>query len=195
MGGRGSGFWYRYDKKPTLDDMLCLDIHTLKRLGGLRPGYRHLSWSSRGREIGSIGLVVAADRVVLDYRYSPSGTEPKSVQELVVLDFTDCHYGGKRPWFKCLRCQGRVAALYCYHGRFLCRHCHGLRYGCQQETYLDRMYRKTRKVRRRIEGSMNLFDPIWQKPKGMHWSTFEHLMEQELQAHGAVCQSIKTRTR
>ena len=72
MGGRGSGTWCRYDKKSTLDDMLCLDIHTLKRLGGLRPGYRHLSWSSRGRENGSIGLYVGPagafeqDRAVLN---------------------------------------------------------------------------------------------------------------------------------
>jgi hypothetical protein len=197
MGGRGSGTWYRHDKKMTLDNALCLDIRTLKRFGALSPGYRHLSWSSRGRENASIGLYVAADRLVLDYRYSPSGREPKSVQETVMFDFTACHYGGKRPWFQCPCCQGRVAVLYGYRGRFLCRHCHRLPYGCQQETDLDRMYRKTRKIRRRLEGSMNLFDPIlpWQKPQGMHWSTFKRLMDQELQAYVAVCQEMITRTR
>jgi hypothetical protein len=41
------------------------------------------------------------------------------------------------------------------------------------------MYRKARKIRSRLEASNNLLEPIWQKPKGMHWNTFERQREEE----------------
>jgi hypothetical protein len=146
----------------------------------LRPGYIGiLPWSSRGRQIGFIDFHTERDRLALDRG---------PVEQTVLLDWTPCHFGGKRPWFRCPRCTRRVAVLCMYGKWFLCRHCCGLPYASQQETYQGRMLRKARKIRQRLGASMNLLEPIypWQKPKGMHWTTFERLQQQEERAHAAV---------
>ena len=53
MGGRGSGRWFRWDKRPTLDEVCSLDIRLLKRRGLLQPGSRTLwSWSRGAQSSG-----------------------------------------------------------------------------------------------------------------------------------------------
>jgi hypothetical protein len=42
--------------------------------------------------------------------------------------------------------------------------------------------RKARKIRQKLGASMNLLEPIWQKPKGMHWRTFERLRYKAVKA-------------
>jgi len=39
MGGLGSGSWYRWDSKYTVEQCHRLDIRYLKRQGWLKPGY------------------------------------------------------------------------------------------------------------------------------------------------------------
>jgi hypothetical protein len=50
---------------------------------------------------------------------------------------------------------------------------------------MDRMARKARKIRRRLGADEYLESPIWEKPKGMHWSTFERLKLEEAVANQA----------
>ena len=50
---------------------------------------------------------------------------------------------------------------------------------------MDRMMRKARKIRSRLGASESLFDPIWEKPNGMHWKTFERLESEERAANQA----------
>ena len=63
--------------------------------------------------------------MTLIYR-SRSGNEDWEDQNYPVwLDWTPCHFGGERPWFRCpaMGCGRRVAIL--YGGRiFACRHCY-----------------------------------------------------------------------
>ena len=61
----------------------------------------------------------------------------------------------------------------------MCRHCYALPYGSQQETAQDRLYRKVRKIRDRLGASHNLMESLWpwNKPKGMHWSTYDRLAD------------------
>jgi hypothetical protein len=73
----------------------------------------------------------------------------------------------------------QVAVLYGAGKYFLCRHGYDLCYTSQQETEIDRMMRKKRKIRDRLGASHNLSMPIWRKPKGMHWKTFDRLQDQE----------------
>ncbi|ARU56233.1 hypothetical protein OLMES_2163 [Oleiphilus messinensis] len=47
------------------------------------------------------------------------------------------------------------------------------------------MMRKARKIRSRVNASNNLFESVWEKPKGMHWKTFERLKREEMQANQA----------
>jgi hypothetical protein len=44
MGGVGSGSWYRFDKKTTVDECRSLDVRRLHRQGLLKPG-RVFAWS------------------------------------------------------------------------------------------------------------------------------------------------------
>jgi hypothetical protein len=43
------------------------------------------------------------------------------------------------------------------------------------------MMRKARKIRERLQASINLSEPVWYKPKGMHRKTFDRLQERERQ--------------
>ena len=188
MGGPGSGNWYRWDKRTTLDEVKRLDVRWLHRHGYLDRWPRLVTWRCGEQPAGSISVSLQPEGVVLEYRCRVGGGDWESVRQVVTLDWTPCHYGGERPWFRCAGCRQRVAVL-CGEGKwFLCRHCYELPYGSQQETAEDRHYRKVRKIRDRLGASHNLTEPVWpwNKPKGMHWRTWERLRAQEEQAHRVV---------
>ncbi len=48
--------------------------------------------------------------------------------QTVQLATTPCNFGNKRYWFKCSKCDRRIAVLYMLGDVFLCRHCHELTY-------------------------------------------------------------------
>jgi hypothetical protein len=55
-----------------------------------------------GSDAGSINVSTERDAVVLTYRTSPSwSNEWKSINQRVPITWTDCHFGGRRPWFVC----------------------------------------------------------------------------------------------
>ena len=55
------------------------------------------------------------------------------------------------------------------------RHCHQLVYASQREQFHDRALRKAQAIRMKLGGSASFFEPFPDKPKGMHWSTCQHL--------------------
>jgi len=194
MGGPGSGMWYRWDKRTTLDEVKRLDVRWLHRHGYLDGWPRLMTWHRGERQSGSVSVAMVDGHLVAEYRARRRGTEAwEDVRQAITLDWTPCHYGGQRPWFRCPGCRRRVAVL-CGEGKwFLCRSCYALPYGSQQETATDRHYRKIRKIRDRLGASHNLTEPIWpwNKPKGMHWRTWERLRAQEEQAHGLVLADLE----
>jgi hypothetical protein len=187
LGGVGSGNWYRFDMKTTTDECHSVDVRYLHRNGLLKPGHWFsLRWSRAGSETGSIRGVVEGDkrpeRVVLLYRCrSGPGDEWENVKEAVELTRTSCNFGGERPWFICpgvvngVVCGRRVAVLYGPGRYFLCRHCYDLRYESQNENEMYRALRRAQKIRKRLGGSANMMEPFPEKPKGMHWRTYERL--------------------
>ncbi|MBU1665653.1 MAG: hypothetical protein KKG92_09650 [Gammaproteobacteria bacterium] len=60
-------------------------------------------------------------------------------------------------------------------GIFACRHCYKLAYACQRETADDRAMRRADAIRRRLGWDAGIANPEGDKPKGMHWRTFEQL--------------------
>ena len=42
---------------------------------------------------------------------------------------------------------------------------------------------KTRAIRKRLGGSIDLLSPFPEKPKGMHWETYQRLREEAEQAN------------
>ncbi len=176
MGGPGSGNWYRWNKRTTLDDRIAVDVRDWKRRGLLEAG-RGFSWvwSVDGEPKNRIDVRVRTDLVILDYRQRASGEEWRTIEEPVHLTSTPCHLGGKRIWFVCPKCDQRAAKLYSSIPYFLCRRCIKLPYGSQEESDYDRALRRAQKVRHKLGASASMDDPIWEKPKGMHWQTFEGL--------------------
>ena len=176
MGGEGSGNWYRFDKKTTTGECHSVDVRYLHKEGLLTPGCSFsLRWSRGERETGSIrGAVQGSDRperVLLLYRHrSDSGDEWEDVHEPVSLDWTDCNFGGQRPWFVCpgVGCGRRAAILYGPGKYFLCRHCYALVYESQRENAMTRALRRAQAIRERLGGSANMTKPFPEKPKGMH---------------------------
>jgi hypothetical protein len=55
------------------------------------------------------------------------------------------------------------------------------------------MARKARKIRRRLGVDECLDIPIWEKPKGMHWSTFNRLCSKEALANEAATAALINR--
>ncbi len=189
MGGFGSGRWYRWDKQTSMEETRRLDIRFMNQQGMLKQGQRGtISWTVGGRPSGSIGWKMEGDGLVLNYV-----ADGEEIEEYIYLGKTPCHFGGERHWFHCPDCHSRVAVLSLYSSRFICRHCHELPYGCQSEGYTDRMIRKARKIRNKLGADMSLFESIWDKPKGMHWKTFERLQEREQVANDYVTQAMAAR--
>jgi hypothetical protein len=188
VGGVGSGNWYRFDKKTTTGERHCVDVRYLHREGLLNPGgWFSLRWSRAGRETGSIrGAVIGNEKakgVILTYRHrSGPSAEWEDVREPVSLAWTACNFGGERPWFICpgAGCGRRVAILYGPGRYFLCRHCYDLVYESQRENGMYRALHKAhlhkaQSIRERLGGSASMMKLFPQKPKGMHWRTYERL--------------------
>jgi len=180
MGGMGSGNWCRWNKKTTTEEVHSVDIRYMRNQGLLKPNSSGtLSWSCRGEQTGWIRYQAHDSYLRLIYRSRSNGEEWQSMDERIYFQRAPCHYGGERLWFSCPHCHTRVAIVYAHGARFLCRHCCDLPYASQREGYLDRMIRKARKIRQRLDADMNLDFPIFDKPKGMHWKTFNKLKQKE----------------
>ena len=142
MGGRGSGSWYRWDKKTTLEQVRRIDIRFLTKQGFL-DGFTSgtISWDCGGDPRGTIGFKHYNDIITLNYNYRRYGDEWQPVEQKISVLKTDCNYGGHRKWLKCPFCKRRVGVLAGADIHFACRHCYDLPYGSQQETRSDRVIR------------------------------------------------------
>ncbi len=176
MGGSGSGRGYQ-GGKATTNDMRTLDVRRLQRDGLLTPGRAFgWQWTRNGEDVASIQMRTEVDRVMLSYRSRNNGGEWQPMEYPVYLEWTPCHLGGRRAWFRCpvSGCGRHVAIL--YGGTiFACRHCYRLAYASQREAEDDRARRQAEKIRRRLGWPAGIPNPDRGKPKGMHWRTFERL--------------------
>jgi hypothetical protein len=176
MGGPGSGSWQ--SGRSTTSDYRSLDVRKLRRYGWMTPGRAEtVTWSRNGEITASIDVRSEQDRINLQYRYKRDG-DWKQMDYPVSLDWTSCQMGGRRSWFLCPAngCGKRVALLYLGRsGIFACRHCYKLAYACQRETADDRAARRTNTLRKRLGWQAGILNPVGEKPKGLHWSTFERL--------------------
>jgi hypothetical protein len=180
MGGFGSGRWGWHWKKTDTDPLPRLDVRDLARRGKLTPGvWSSVHWTRGGKPAGSIAVVAEPNAVILDYKSKgPMETEWKSIHERISLTFTPCTYGGERPWFVCPSCWSRRAVLYLVGDCFRCRSCHDLAYSSTRERPGDRAQRRANTLRQRLgDASGSRYQGLLypEKPKGMHWRTYERL--------------------
>ena len=190
MGGFGSGRRYG-SGKITTDSMLALDVRRLQREGLLAPG-QSLDWRwqfASGKE-ANIHIRTELGRLILSYRYCLDGGAWQLVEDTVYLEWTGLHFGGGRPWFRCPKqsCGRRVAKLFGAEC-FACRHCQRLAYACQRENLEERATRQAEKIRVRLGWGAK---GEKEKPKGMHWRTYERLKAaHEVHAKVAFDEMIK----
>ena len=172
-----------YGGRTTCESCASIDVRRWHRDGRLRPGqYFSCSWTQGEEPAASISVRAERDAVILIYRSRSWGaSEWKSIEQRVPITWTECHLGGRRPWFICSVCSNgrycgrRAALLYIAGERFACRRCYGLVYASQQETPMHRGIRQARKIRMKLGGSANLCEPFPEKPKGMHRRTYQRL--------------------
>lgn len=185
MGGLGSGrtSW----GTTTTDNVPNIDIRYLKRRGWLDcPCSGTLRWTRGGQPSGSVTATNNGTALVLNFKHRQhDDAEWCSDEQVVSYDRTPCNYGGRRTWFLCPVCSRRVSGLWFVRNRFACRNCQRLPYASQHEGLIDRMYRKAGKIRRRLGLEDITGDPS-DKPKGMHWTTYWRLCDEEWQAMQTV---------
>jgi hypothetical protein len=169
--------------RSTCESCKSIDVRHWHRAGRLRPGqYFSWSWTCGGEPSGNISVRAEQDAVVLMFRSRTYGdAEWKSVEQRVPIIWTACHLGGRRPWFICSvysggrYCGRRVALLYAAGQLFACRRCYGLAYASQHEALHHRGLGKAQKIRMKLCGSPNMIESFPEKPKGMHWRTYDRL--------------------
>lgn len=177
MGGSGSGRWSG-SGGPTCEDYHSIDVNHLARAGYLESGRAGWwRWSRGDEETGSIRLRADDGGIVLMYRTRPWGGEWEDVEQRVSLSYTSANFGGERPWFVCPHCHRRCGKLY-GGSRFYCRKCWGLTYASQRERPHDRLLTRVQDLRTRLGGSPNMLELFPEKPKGMHWRTYDRLRRQ-----------------
>jgi hypothetical protein len=174
MGGIGSGRRYSFDLQKTVNSCNSIDIHYLNRNGLLIPGHViKLTWSEHGRKIAAVNGHITTEGLVLSYRVNG-----ESINELIRIVETPCHYGGNRPWLQCPNCHRRVGKIYLKGKRFLCRLCYNLAYQSQRENASYRQLIRLKSIYKQLGGYNSLGFQI--KPKGMHWKTY-NLLRMEIE--------------
>lgn len=175
MGGMGSGRYIQGGKNTTCNHW-ALDVRQLQRDKLLISDKSFMvSWKRDGQVLASINVRTNSNSVMLNYRHQRFG-DWENKEYPVRLDWTNCAFGGRRAWFLCPAqgCRRRVAILYS-GSIFACRHCYKLAYACQRENSGDRAIRRADNIRKQLGWSAGIANPNGDKPKGMHWVTFERL--------------------
>lgn len=120
--------------------------------------------------------------------------------QVIKLVWTNCNYGGQRPWFICPKCQSRVGKLYdrnhSFRGLslllnlytkedktkvFRCRKCLNLAYLSTRKTKSQRLQSKQFKLIEKLEANwiqLVTNGLVIPKPKGMHISTYLKILNQ-----------------
>lgn len=195
MGGWGSGRRKesRHKRKLTTEEAVCICVGEWHRSGKLEPGSSFLWGPHRSPRLRNM-LDVLVQEQGLWIKHLWAGTKGP---QWLALERTACTFGGARLWFVCPGCQGRAGKLYLTvrerRPGLLCRRCLNLGYSCQREDREQRQARKVKKLQAKLGGSAqtSLQMPLPDKPRGMHWRTYDRLAEAVIQTEMARLGSIR----
>ena len=162
------------------EDYRSVDLAWLRRKGYLRIGYSgSITWSRGGSVTAWIRYRVEGHGLRLIYRTRRSGEDEwRDIDELFPFIYTATNFAGRRQWLQCLSCRQRCRVLF-GGAYFRCRRCHRLKYESQYEPAWLSGTSRAQKIRERYSGSGSLDEPFPEKPKGMHWQTYDRLVAQD----------------
>jgi hypothetical protein len=171
---------YSGSGKRTVENCRSINVLDWHRRGYFRSlQWFSWAWTRSGAQVASINVEMERHSVTLRYRSRSSGEDWTDVKQRVAIAWTPCRFGGERPWFICsvyangTYCGRQVTKLYDADRLFACRHCYRLAYLSQQESAHLRGLWKAQKIRIRLGGSASMLANFPEKPKGMHWRTYE----------------------
>lgn len=94
---------------------------------------------------------------------------------------TNTAFGGTRPWLCCPGCDRNVRVVYRGQAGYRCRQCYCLRYPSQRERSHHRAIGMAQRLRMRLGGSPDLSQAFPDRPKGMHFRTYQRLLMRDEQ--------------
>ena len=200
MGGLGSGR-YEYATTPTVEDCRALDVNEFTDAIEHPGTGATVRWGPKDGPSASIGVQLlpqsddAEKATALRLKYTSTGGvtgEDTAHDYIIPLEYTECNFGGERPWFRCPgitndeHCDRRIAKLHCppQGNLFLCRHCYELGYTSsrtsgddlkQAELRYRRAFARVDKEGRRPHPNSKPWPP--ERPKRMHYDTYEELLD------------------
>jgi len=194
MGGIGSNRWKLKEKRKYIDQSCNIDINVMNKQNALFLGAKYsINWGEKDHIINSIAITVRDKYLEVMYQQKGGQRDGALCETRIDLTFSLCNYGGRRPWFLCPYCDGRVTKLYHLEPGFICRKCSKLPYQSQSETRFDRARYKAGKIRGILGVEDDIFSPVLTPPKGMCWKTFDRLYKQLKQAE-KICLSEMGKT-
>ena len=107
----------------TVEHFQSIDVHQLHHAGALHERLVSFPWCSF-RCPGLVRVTSNKWRVDVEFRGGASQRIP--------VNWTQCNFGGWRPWFRCGRCDARVAKLYNTGASLSCRRCNDFWYASQR---------------------------------------------------------------
>lgn len=176
---------------PTVEDHSRVDLRRLVKYAGPHPAYQGtLRWSD-GSSV-RYHLVRAGERGALAVWWSAEGRAFSFSADLVT---TAQKLGGRRWWCLCPRCGRRCAVLLVAAAADAlgCRVCLAVGYRSQRERGYQRLTSKCENLRRRYGGPPSLLAPWADKPKGMHWRTWEVVSTDDLLLRRAALLAVGRR--
>lgn len=194
MGGYGSGKRVGSRQRPIKGESLRVSSTYLHQEDLIQRGQEFeksstLTYTSNRRKGKStIGITTLPNEIQIDYTITDKRSGDK--QEFsysVTVEWTECNFGGYRPWFRCpsANCNERVEKLYKppNENYFACRHCHDISYhrcNISGKPTDIAMYKKRRLADKLDEDEpdvrVGLTPP--NKPKDMHWETYNDLYDE-----------------
>jgi hypothetical protein len=183
MGGLGSGCYAR-DAKDTTEQYPSVNISALRKQGVLDSGGSgFVPWYWWGELTALIASEFRGGLLVL-HCFRRYDDEWRRFSRQVGLDQTPCNFGGLRDWFLCPLCAERAGVLYAARTRFACRHCLNLTYQSTRESGLVRLFKKQTQIIKKLGGTGST---IPEKPKNMHWKTYNRLVTEYCQWGRVSC--------
>lgn len=159
MGGIGSGNWHRQRSYATVSafpEIFAIDF--------TNPGGCVIAKPRDELERREVAFrYLRNGQNILLFRLNPPGTDSTTLDPVLRLDETTCHFGGSRSWLLCPTqgCGRRTQSLFIDEcGRIACRKCLGLlyesQYGGRAEKKLTRLRAIQRKICQRKSNQLSL---------------------------------------